>query len=581
MAIRVSLHLLAALALLLGGCALSPEARSLLLRSDRADAEEILRSLEDPLPSLRCDAALACARSEEEVCMHGVERLLGAQEEQVRACAMEALALRCDDDARSLLLGALEDPGLHGLALKATARCRSGDAIWALATGEIEAPDSLDFGVPIEPPDALEERLAWARDTRALGRPNDVIGREIVRIVSELEARRRAEEARRNQIEGLLQEAQVLLSSRDWDGARQALARAGELGEDVEERIAGVDRAEGKAARKAARRSLERGDLRAARGWIEIAAARAIDVTAERAAYAASRTRAIAESLAEAEKLLEQGRFAAADRLAAQVALLGGDLADYQVAVARAERAHGCQQLPLEASGQPDLRLCAAELDLARVWKARADGTVLATDALAEAGVAAHLRPALFAITATTVAAPILAEFELASEQARDRLVERIERDKSIRRLADRFRKEFDQQTICGEIEPPQATGGGWTIRATIGDAYRDPKAGSYSAFSIGERSGEGVLTFARTDRLRCDGQRCAITFGDLPQQVKAALAAGDARVEACGAGPFVLEKKQYWPFGEDWQAMDFYALVPSSVRFRFFGGGELLWEAR
>lgn len=315
--------MLVLLALAMGGCSASPEARSLALRNGEADAKEIARSLADPLPQLRCDGALACARQTDSACMDGVGLMLKDQSGFLRDCALDALATKCDHRSKALILDMLSSSWLGRSAVRATERCPSADALLLVATTNRSSLVSrgVALPVPLSVPTDIDGRISWMRNVQAVGEPAENVRIEIQRlqrIKDEREAARQAEiendlamaarlisegafdsasvrirsaavlgadteaieerwlEARRSAAAALVRQH---LDAGDYLAAESALEQAEELGVDLPTMREEIHRAKGEVALRAAQACLASGDIWRAKALIDEASGSGVDVT--------------------------------------------------------------------------------------------------------------------------------------------------------------------------------------------------------------------------------------------------------------------------------------------------------------
>lgn len=118
-----------------------PYQRAVRLQQREGSADEIVEALSDPSWKIRCLAARACGSSTTAACLKPLRELVSKDgDERVRACFIEALALRCDSDGRDLLGGITwsqdTNPGdvVATAFAEAVAGCPSADAALTLAT---------------------------------------------------------------------------------------------------------------------------------------------------------------------------------------------------------------------------------------------------------------------------------------------------------------------------------------------------------------------------------------------------------------------------------------------------------------
>lgn len=578
--VKALLKLLVVAAVLASGCALSPERRSLLLREGSADLDEINRSLADPLPGLRCDAALACARTGDSTCMGTVVYLLDEPDESVRTCGLNAMALRCDEASRAHLAEALANPELAVRAIHASETCASGDAVLIIANHASfheHVSDPSKLLAPLVIPTSIDERLAWMRSAHAVGTPSGKVESEIEELEAELERRRVEAECRSAQAAALVATAEQRRAEGNFYGARRAIEEAARLGADVSKARRNLAHSEGLKALADARTSLDAGNLPDADAHLSVAEERGVDATDLRADLAAARISAANDLLRQAIKLAAQGQFREADEMSAEAAQLGADLASYEIAVGRAERARGCATIELTSSARDGIKTCRTELDLQQVWEENGDGTVTLRGELVDAALSARMSGWVFAITATSAAEALKSEYDSSSERMRERLVNRLNHDRAVKALGAKFRSLLDRTIVCAKIWNPTYQDRHYAISDQVGDIFRgDIEAGSYHAFSVG-RSTNGVITYAATRRLRCSGRACSVQFRDMPETVMDALERGKFTTQVCVGGPFTMKKKHYYIMGTH----EFYALIPSKVFFRFLSNDELIWEAK
>jgi uncharacterized Fe-S cluster protein YjdI len=219
---------------LLSGCVSGTTYQRATALQESPSKSEVQLALKDPNWKLRCLAARACFAKGVEGCRARVQRLAAEdQNADVRACAFDAIADRCDDRARTMLAtmaqAALADVSQLTAVLR---RCPSGDALLAVAgqpgSGELFTALAKQRS---RPPEELGEKVKWLSWLETLPAPTDQVATEREEAEKQLTALR-AQQARDRAAEAARVAAEADRKKKQQDDARDNLRRAA-LGSDL------------------------------------------------------------------------------------------------------------------------------------------------------------------------------------------------------------------------------------------------------------------------------------------------------------------------------------------------------------
>lgn len=231
----------------------TPYQRAMALQEGRAGMDEINRSLLDQNWKLRCLAARACGSSTDIQCSDRVRHLVATDpDENVRACALEGLAARCEHGGREALAvitdESLPNPGRVPVAalIEAIVSCPSPDGILALAKGNGEEFRDALTRVTATPELPMEARERATFLTKIADLPGPKLkveaaladARERVRQHEAEDSARRAqqrqdEQQRQHSVANALAAAERLLDSEDLEAAEVSIDEAERLGANV------------------------------------------------------------------------------------------------------------------------------------------------------------------------------------------------------------------------------------------------------------------------------------------------------------------------------------------------------------